>query len=102
MAMRDKRILKKTSKRVMQSRETKPGMVVRILLGAIATEWRRMLLDLARDDGDLEIVGTAEHAMDVLLQAEELKVNVVVLSQLPDGHEPGVCSHLMLEFPNVA
>src|SRR5262249_29709069 len=51
---------------------------------------------------DLQIVGTAEDAMDVLLQAEQLKVNVVVLAQLPDGQEPGVCSHLMLEFPNVA
>ena len=77
-------------------------MAVRILLGEIATEWRRMLVDLARDDSDLEIVGTAEHAMDVLLQAEELKVHVVVLAQLPGGHEPGVCSHLMLEFPNLA
>src|SRR5215470_4117089 len=77
-------------------------MTIKILLGQIDAEWKRMLLELARQDSDLEIVGTAEHAMDVLLLAAELKANVVVLAQLPGGGEPGVCSHLMLECPNVA
>jgi hypothetical protein len=76
--------------------------MMRILLGEIGAEWKRILLELASHDNDLEIVGTAEHAMDVLLRVAELKANVVVLAQLPGGGEPGVCSHLMLECPNVA
>src|SRR5262245_37680570 len=77
-------------------------MTVKILLGQIDAEWKRILLELARQDSDLEIVGTAEHAMDVLLLVADLKADVVVLAQLPGGGEPGVCSHLMLECPNVS
>jgi DNA-binding NarL/FixJ family response regulator len=77
-------------------------MTVRILLGTIGAEWQRTLLDLAQSDGDLEIVGMAASAMDLLLQVEELKADVVVLSQVSGGEEPGICSHLMLEYPDVA
>jgi len=76
-------------------------MAIRILLGEIGAEWKRILLELARQDTDLEIVGIAEDAMDLLLRVPELEVNVVVLAQLPGGGEPGVCSHLMLECPNI-
>jgi hypothetical protein len=77
-------------------------MAIRILLGEIGAEWKRILLELARQGSDMEIVGIAEDAVDLLLRVAELKVNVVVLAQLPGGGEPGVCSHLMLECPNVA
>lgn len=77
-------------------------MTVRILLGTIGAEWQRTLLDLAQADSDLEIVGMAASAMDLLLQVEELKADVVVLSQLMGGEEPGICSHLLLEYPDVA
>lgn len=77
-------------------------MTVRILLGTIGAEWQRTLLDLAKSDGDLEIVGMAASAMDLLLQVEELNADVVVLSQIGGGEEPGICSHLMLEYPDVA
>lgn len=77
-------------------------MTTRILLGAIGEGWKRTLLELVQADSDLEIVGTVEDAIDLLLQAEQLKADVVVLAQLPGGGEPGICSHLMLEYPNVA
>ncbi len=77
-------------------------MTVRILLGTIGAEWRRTLLELAQADSGLEIVGSAEEGIDLLLRAEQLKADVVVLAQLPGGGEPGICSHLMLEYPNVA
>jgi hypothetical protein len=77
-------------------------MPVRILLGMMSLEWRRLLAEVVQADSDLRIVGTAESAMDILLLAEDQKVDVVVLTQLPGGVEPGICSHLMLEYPNVA
>jgi hypothetical protein len=76
-------------------------MKVRILLGMIAPEWQRLLMDVVESDSELTIVGDAHSAMDILLQAEDQKADVVVLAQLPEGGEPGICSHLMLEFPNV-
>ncbi len=75
---------------------------MRILQGTISAEWQRALLEIVQADSNLEIVGTASDAVDLLMQTEQLDANVVVLSQLPDGGEPGVCSHLLLEYPNVA
>lgn len=77
-------------------------MRVRILLGMLGAEWKRLLTEVIRSDGDLEIVGAAATAVDVLLQAADRNPDVVVLAQLPGGAEPGICSHLLLEFPNVA
>jgi DNA-binding NarL/FixJ family response regulator len=77
-------------------------MTVRILLGKISAEWKRTLVELAQTDSDLEIVGTAENSIDILLQARELQADVVVLARPPGGKEPGLCSHLILEYPNLA
>jgi len=74
---------------------------VRILLGRINPEWNHVLLQVVDADEELEIVGAAEDLVALLMQVEELKADVVVLSQLPDGSEPGICSHLVLEHPNV-
>jgi DNA-binding NarL/FixJ family response regulator len=74
---------------------------VRILLGRISPEWNHVLLQVVEADEELEIVGAAEDLVALLMQVEELKADVVVLSQLPDGSEPGICSHLVLEHPNV-
>ncbi len=76
-------------------------MTTRILLGTISAGWQRTLLDLVQADSDLEIVGATDDAVDLLMQIQQLKADVVVLSQLPGGGEPGVCSHLLLEYPNV-
>jgi DNA-binding NarL/FixJ family response regulator len=84
------------------SAEFKETMPVRILLGNIGADWRATLAELARAENDLEIVGQVGDALDILLRTQELKPDVVVLVQLPGGGEPGVCSHLMLEHPNVA
>jgi DNA-binding NarL/FixJ family response regulator len=77
-------------------------MPLKILLGMIGEEWKCTLLDLAQTHSDLKIVGVAKNAMDLLIQAEQLKADAIVLAQLPGGGEPGICSHLMLEYPNVA
>jgi hypothetical protein len=77
-------------------------MPVRVLLGKISAEWMAILADLIRSDARLEIVGVLESPLDVLLRAKELSADVVVLSQLRDGGEPGICSHFLLEYPNVA
>jgi DNA-binding NarL/FixJ family response regulator len=74
-----------------------PG--VRILLSGISKEWRHLLRELALEEG-MEVVGEASEPFDLLLQAKHSGADVVVLSQLENGAEPGVCSHLLLEYPN--
>jgi chemotaxis response regulator CheB len=73
----------------------------RILVGDIAAEWKSIVEEIARDNPGINIVGQVENPLDVLLFAKDESVDVVLLSQEPDGSEPGVCSHFVLEFPNV-
>lgn len=73
----------------------------RILLGDIADEWKSLVEEIARDNADVSIVGRVNKPLDLLLFAKNEHVDVVLLSQEPDGSEPGVCSHFVLEFPNV-
>jgi hypothetical protein len=100
MATWDKPNSKKSVRKYLDG--MRAAMTVKILLGTIDAEWKRLLTDLVESDSDLKIVGTAENAMDILLQADTQEADVVVLAQLPGGGEPGVCSHLMLEYPNLA
>lgn len=75
--------------------------IVKMLLGEIGTEWKRIVEELVAENGKLLIVGEAEKPVDILLQARKANADVVVLSQELQGGEPGVCSHLLLEYPNV-
>jgi|SRR5579872_2484300 len=74
----------------------------RILLGEISDDWKSIVEEIARDNPEISIAGRVAKPLDVLLFAKSENVDVVLLSQEPDGSEPGVCSHFVLEFPNVA
>lgn len=74
---------------------------VKILLGEIAAAWKHTLKELVAENGELQVVGEVEKPVDILLQAKSVSPDVVVLSQDPQGAEPGICSHLLLEYPNV-
>lgn len=76
-------------------------MPLRILLGRLSADWMAIIAELVRQDHGLEIVGVLEGPLDVLLRTQELRPDVVVLSQLRGGGEPGICSHFLLEYPNV-
>lgn len=76
-------------------------MPLRILLGKLSADWMAIIAELIRQDHALEIVGVLESPLDVLLRTQELRPDVVVLSQLRGGGEPGICSHFLLEYPNV-
>jgi len=75
--------------------------MVKILLGDIEAGWRRVLRELAGENNQLEIIGEVKQAIDILLQAKKASADVVVLPQEIHGREPGICSHLLLEYPNL-
>jgi hypothetical protein len=74
---------------------------LKILLGEVSTGWRRVLRELAQDDDRLQLVGEAAGPVEILLQTKRISADVVVLSQTVGGGEPGICSHLLLEYPNL-
>ena len=75
--------------------------IMRILLGEIGTTWKSSIRELAKQHTGVEIVGEARDSLDVLLQVRNEHADVVIISQTPEGNEPGICSHLLLEYPNV-
>lgn len=74
---------------------------LKILLGDVSARWRRVLKELAQDDDRLQLVGEAGGPVEILLQTKKISADVVVLSQTVGGGEPGICSHLLLEYPNL-
>ena len=78
------------------------AMTVKILIGDIGGEWRTKLREIVDNADDLEIIGETEQPISLLLEASNPDADVVVLAQTPQGEEPGVCSHLLLEYPNLA
>ena len=75
--------------------------ITRILLANITPFWRLKLSQIVESDRDMETVGRVRDPLNLLIQAGKLQANVVVLMQLPEGEEPGICSHLLLEHPNM-
>jgi hypothetical protein len=73
----------------------------RILLGEVSEEWKRIFVAIADANRDLEICGYVDKPVDLLLEMNALKPDAVVISVLANGDEPGICSHLLLEYPNI-
>jgi hypothetical protein len=74
---------------------------VKIMLGDIGTTWEQAVRTLVLESNRLQIVGQAQEPVDMLLQAKRLDADVLILSQSRHGCEPGICSHLLLEYPNL-
>ena len=77
-------------------------MSVKIFIGEIGPEWTIALNEVLRAGGEFEVVGEGSDAVDLLLRINEVHADVVVLRQPAGGREPGICSHLLLEYPNLA
>ena len=50
---------------------------------------------------DIEIVGAGGGLVDLLLKVTDLNVDAIILPVEELDMEPGACSHLLLEFPNL-
>ena len=56
---------------------------------------------LLADEPDLEIVGNVVHPIDALLELGSAQPEVVVIDLPTSGEDPGLCSHLLAECPEV-
>lgn len=74
---------------------------VKILLGNISQEWKRILSQIVNEDEDLLVIRETPDPVEVLLKVKDLGPDAVILPQTPQGGEPGICSHLLLEYPNL-
>ena len=52
-------------------------------------------------DPDLEIVGEVIDPIDTLLEIESTQADVVAIDLPRSGKDPGLCSHILAEYPEV-
>jgi hypothetical protein len=69
---------------------------------------RQALLDLIQQEQDLEVVGEIDDPIDLLVAVGATKAKVVLLTRpvineraCEDAAAPGVCTHLLNEYPGL-
>ena len=73
---------------------------VRILLVAIPPMLEDVVRQVVAEQTDMEIVGEVAGGVDVLLDAGQTGAELVIVV-LGDSELPGVCSHLLDEYPHI-
>ena len=75
--------------------------VVKVLLANGPEALRTSLATFLQQQSDIEIVGTVLDPIELLVAVEDTQADVVVVT-LPDtGEMPGICSHLLHEYPQL-
>ena len=73
---------------------------IRILLGEIPQELGDNFKQAVAAQPDMELVGEVRNGVDLLLAAGHFHADVVVLG-IRDSELPGICSHLLDEYPHI-
>ncbi len=73
---------------------------IRVLLANHPRLMREVIGELINGQQDMEVVDEALDPVEVLVAARETKADAVILAT-KDSEEPGLCSHLLVEFPNL-
>jgi DNA-binding NarL/FixJ family response regulator len=75
--------------------------VVKVLFANGPEALRTGLATLLQQQSDIEVVGTVLDPIELLVAVEDTQADVVVVT-LPDtGEMPGICSHLLHEYPQL-
>lgn len=86
--------------RTVKGKRTGPLEKIRVLLANRPRMMREVLTEMIRRQEDMELVGEVLEPLDVLVAVREMRADAVVLA-LEDYEEPGLCSHLLTEYPNL-
>ncbi len=73
---------------------------IRVLLANRPRLMREVIRELINGQQDMEVVDEALDPVEVLVAARETKADAVILAT-KDSEEPGLCSHLVAEYPNL-
>src|SRR5690242_520866 len=73
---------------------------IRVLLANISGVLSELVIELLDQQPDIRIVGQVQDPVDLLVRAGE-GVDVLVLGAAELDPPPGICSHLLLKYPDV-
>jgi len=75
--------------------------LVRVLLANRPRVLRTRLAKLLQLQSDIEVVGTVLDPIELLSAVEDTQADVVVVTLPDSGEMPGICSHLLYEYPQL-
>ena len=75
--------------------------MIRVLLAVESAAVCQRLQDLLGQDPEIDIVGRVTDPVDVLLAVGDVQADVVIQTWPESGRLPGVCSHLLAEYPHL-
>ena len=74
---------------------------VRVLLANRPEALRISLATLLQQQSDIEVADTVLDLKELLIAVEDTQADVVVLTLPDSGEIPGICSHLLYEYPQL-
>ena len=74
---------------------------IKVLLANEPGSVRETLEELLQHQSDVEVVGTVREPIEILLAVDETQAEVVVLTLPESGEIPGICTHLLTEYPRL-
>ena len=74
---------------------------VKVLLANRPAVLRISLATLLQQQSDIEVVGTVLDLKELLIAVGDTQADVVVLTLPDSGEIPGICSHLLYEYPQL-
>ncbi len=73
---------------------------IRVLLANRPRMMREVVKELIERQEDMEVVGEVLDPLGLLVAVRETEADAVILGVM-DSEEPGLCSHLLAEYPNL-
>jgi DNA-binding NarL/FixJ family response regulator len=74
---------------------------IKVLLANEPQTLRTRIEALLQNHSDVEAIGTVLDPIELLLAVEENQADVVVVTLPDSGEMPGICSHLLHEYPQL-
>jgi hypothetical protein len=73
----------------------------RVIIGALSKRQQLCIKRLFMSRSDIDVVGPIADAVELLIAVRAINAEAVILPLSKDDGEPGLCSHLLSEFPGL-
>lgn len=75
---------------------------IRVFLAIADPKLRESIKRLLEGEFDIKVVGEATHPLELLVEVGSTEADVVVHSWPESQEMPGICTHLLTEYPGLA
>ena len=72
----------------------------RVVVGAVNSQQLDVIRRVSAEP-DIEVIGPINDMVKLLIAVREMVADVVIISLDEDNAEPGLCSHVLSEYPRV-